>query len=121
MDVRKTVAKRLKTIRKSRKLSQQAVAEKIECTQAHIAMIESEKRDPSLEILVRYAAYFRVSMDYIFGFCEDEDGPKTKTEFIQSTNDASKELFSHPERVISGEEIDKLVREYILKKLETKK
>ncbi len=60
-------------------------------------------------------------MDYIFGFCEDESGPKTKTEFIHSTNDASKELFKHPETVISGEEIDKLVREYILKKLDSKK
>jgi len=121
MDVQKTVAQRLKSIRKSRKLSQQAVAEKLECTQAHVAYVESGKRDPSLEILTRYAAYFRVSMDYIFGFCEEESGPKSESEFLESTNIASKELFRHPGYVVSGADLEKYVRAEVLRQLNKNK
>lgn len=58
---------RLKDLRISKKLSQTALAEEIGISQRAISYYESGKDTPSLEILIRIADYFNVSLDYLVG------------------------------------------------------
>ena len=58
---------RLKELRKSKKLTQQQVAEIINTTTTCYNYYEKEKREPSIEILCKLADYYNVSIDYLVG------------------------------------------------------
>ena len=59
------IGKRMKSLRESVKLSQTAIAERAHSTQATIAKTETGAIGPSLKLLMWYADYFDVSMDYL--------------------------------------------------------
>ena len=66
---------RLKILREGTGLSQAKFAELIGSTQSSINRYENRQATPSVELFLRYADYFDVSMDYIFARC---DSPKGK-------------------------------------------
>ena len=68
------VAERLRTLRNSIKLSQVKIAELIGTTQACINRYETAASSPPLKVLLWYADYFDVSMDYIFGRTDKPQG-----------------------------------------------
>ena len=59
-----TVGERLKTLREEMGLSQKKMAELLDVTQPSINRYEHGKAVP-IEVLIGYADYFDVSMDYI--------------------------------------------------------
>ena len=58
---------RLKELRKEYKLTINELGEKINCSGASVSHYEKGEREPSNEILIRYADYFNVSVDYLLG------------------------------------------------------
>ena len=62
-----SVKLRLKELRKSRKLSQAQVAAGINCTPPTYSRYERGTRQPSLDMVLRMADFFGVSLDYLFG------------------------------------------------------
>ena len=70
----KEVAQRLRILRDSIKLSQTKIAELIGTTQACINRYETQVSSPPLKVLMWYADYFDVSMDYIFGRTDQPQG-----------------------------------------------
>lgn len=70
----KQVANRLKQLRESVKLSQMKICTLNGCQQPSLARYESGQSVPPLEILLWYADYFDVSMDYIFGRTDKPQG-----------------------------------------------
>lgn len=97
MNVTKTIAKNLKLIRKSRKLSQKDVANMLGVTQAVVSCYESEKTVPSVEILYEYAKKFDVSLDFIFGLTDVERGGIMKPEFVQSLSVGAQNIYGNPD------------------------
>lgn len=61
----------LKTLRKSRNLTQSQLANYLKIGQATIAGYESGTREPRLEILILYANFFECSLDYLVGREDD--------------------------------------------------
>lgn len=70
----KEIADRLRTLRESIKLSQEKMASLVEMKQSSINRYENNQSDPSYETLLRYADYFDVSLDYIFGRTDKPQG-----------------------------------------------
>ena len=68
------VAKRLRFLRESAKLSQGRMAEIVGVEQSTLNLYELDQASPSLETLRKYADYFDVSLDYIFGRTENPQG-----------------------------------------------
>ena len=68
------VAERLKALRESVKLSQAKLAVKLELEQTAIFRYESKTSFPPYSALIRYADYFDVSLDYIFGRTDKPQG-----------------------------------------------
>ena len=68
------IGERLKTLRESMKLSQQKVADMIGCPQTSVYRYETGNYTPSAETLLWYADYFDVSLDYLFGRCDEPEG-----------------------------------------------
>lgn len=74
------VGKRLRALRESIGVSQAKMAELIHSQQPSIARYETDQTDPSAEVLLRYADYFDVSMDYIFGRTDKPQGERYEYE-----------------------------------------
>lgn len=70
----KEIADRLRTLRENGKLSQDKMASLVGLKQSSINRYENNQSDPSLETLLRYAEYFDVSLDYIFGRTDKQQG-----------------------------------------------
>ena len=60
------IGTRLRELRQSAKLSQVKIAEVVGSRQSAIARFESGEAHVPAEVMIRYADYFDVSLDYIF-------------------------------------------------------
>lgn len=69
-----TVAERLRTLRGTVNLSQARLAQVLGLKQSAVNRYENDQSDPSFETLLKYADFFDVSMDYIFGRMDAPQG-----------------------------------------------
>ena len=60
-------AKRLKDLRKEKELSQAELAKALFIDQSSVTKYETCKATPSVEMLIKFAEYFKVSTDYLLG------------------------------------------------------
>ncbi len=68
------VADRLRHLRNSVNLSQVKMAEVVGVKQSSLNRYEQNQASPTYETLTRYADFFDVSMDYIFGRTDNPQG-----------------------------------------------
>lgn len=61
------IGERLKELRIEKDLLQKDLAEKIGITQQSISFYESGRREPDNELLIKFANFFNVSIDYLLG------------------------------------------------------
>lgn len=70
----KEVAERIRLLRESINLSQAKLAVLANATQSGINRYENDQSSPPLPLLVWYADYFDVSLDYLFGRTDKPQG-----------------------------------------------
>ena len=68
------IGQRLRELRQSMKLSQIKMAQIVESSQSAVARYEIGEAHVPADVLTRYADYFDVSLDYIFGRTEHPQG-----------------------------------------------
>lgn len=88
------VAQRLKSLRESVNLSQAKIAALMNTTQASINRYENGQSSPPLKVLLWYADFFDVSMDYIFARTDEPQGKlyEHKPKVVEAITQDSKEL-----------------------------
>jgi transcriptional regulator with XRE-family HTH domain len=59
--------RRIAQLRAEKKLNQSELASIFKIAKSTISMYELEKREPDIDIIIRLAAYFGVSTDYLLG------------------------------------------------------
>ncbi|MBR5544605.1 MAG: helix-turn-helix transcriptional regulator [Clostridia bacterium] len=59
--------KRIKELREDRDLTQSQLAEILGTTQRTVSYYENNQREIPVNVLVKYAKYFNVTLDYICG------------------------------------------------------
>ncbi len=69
-----TIGSRLKKLRQSVKMPQRKMGELLGVSQSAIDRYERDTASPSAQNFVVYADYFDVSLDYIFGRCDEPQG-----------------------------------------------
>ena len=67
-----SIGEKLKTLRKTQKLTQQAVSDRVGIKRSTISNYEIDRRTPSLIDLKRLAAFYGVGLDY-FGVTTTDD------------------------------------------------
>lgn len=67
------IRNRIKKYRKQNGLSQEQLAELIDCSREHIARIENGKINLGLDNFIRLATIFHISLDELAGFSPDFD------------------------------------------------
>ena len=70
----KIIGERLRSLRESVRLSQAKLAKEFDVSQSALARYEIDDSTPSPEVFLKYADYFDVSLDYIFGRTDDPHG-----------------------------------------------
>ena len=70
----KQIGERLRTLRDGISLSQVKLAELLGITQSSLNRYENGQSTPTVELFRKYADFFDVSMDYIFGRCDAPQG-----------------------------------------------
>ena len=88
----KIVGERLRILRVSMKLSQAKIAKLVGTVQSCVNRYENDVASPPLSILLWYADYFDVSLDYIFGRTDQPCG-KLYDFNPKIDNDDEKRLF----------------------------
>lgn len=88
------LAQRLKGLRESVNLSQAKVAKLMGTTQASVNRYENGQSSPPLKVLLWYADFFDVSMDYIFARTELPEGKlyEHKPKVIETITQDNKQL-----------------------------
>ena len=66
----------LRELRESAQLTQAHMASILGVTQSQVTRYENGKSTPSPEVFLRYADYFAVSLDYIYGRVEQPAGAR---------------------------------------------
>ena len=79
-----TIGVRLRELRQSAKLSQAKVAAIVGSRQSAVARFESGEAHVPAEVMIRYADYFDVSLDYIFGRTDKPQGKLNKQKTLKS-------------------------------------
>lgn len=88
------LAQRLKGLRESVNLSQAKLGKLMDATQASVNRYENGQTTPPLKILLWYADFFDVSMDYIFARTDQPQGKlyEHKPKVIEAVTQDNKEL-----------------------------
>ena len=88
------VAQRLKSLRESVGVSQSKLAALMGATQASVNRYENGQSSPPLKILLWYADFFDVSLDYIFARTEQPEGKlyEHKPKVVEAITQENKEL-----------------------------
>lgn len=60
-----TLGTRIKQLRKGRQLTQAQLAKELYLSESYVAYIETDQRNPSMDVVARMADYFHVSADYL--------------------------------------------------------
>ena len=68
------IRQRLRELRESANLTQSQMASILGVQQSRVAYFENGKSSPTPEVFLRYADYFNVSLDYIYGRTEQPAG-----------------------------------------------
>ena len=68
------LGERLRVLRESTMMSQAKFAKEIGSSQSAINRFENDQSEPNCTIMLRYADYFNVSMDYIYGRTDKPEG-----------------------------------------------
>ena len=110
------IGTRLRELRQSAKLSQVKIAEVVGSRQSAIARFESGEAHVPAEVMIRYAVYFDVSLDYIFGRTDKPQGKlyegKMKIEKIYPDMDKFIEMCFDPGSPIN-ERLKETLREML--------
>ena len=68
------MADRLRALRLSINVSQNKLAPILGLRQSGVNRYENNQCEPSAKVLLRYADYFDVSLDYLYGRCDNPEG-----------------------------------------------
>lgn len=86
------VSERIKGLRNGIKVSQTKLAEKLDTKQPLLARYETGEHLPPLELLIRYADYFDVSLDFIVGRTDVPQGKLYKYQPKMINDDKMREF-----------------------------
>lgn len=74
--------KRVRQLRRQHNLTQLGLCEKLNISETYLRKIESGERSASIDLYIEFAAFFRVSLDYLILGTEQSPGafkPKLRT------------------------------------------
>jgi transcriptional regulator with XRE-family HTH domain len=66
------IGEKLKIVRKQMGISQQTLSDELDLSIDYIRSLETDRKSPSIETLVKICLFFKVSSDYLLGLPDHE-------------------------------------------------
>ena len=101
-----TVGTRLRIIRKDAGLSQVELGKLAGSNQSAINRYETDRAAVPYRMLIWYAQYFDVSMDYIFGLCDDKRGGLPFHQKVQKNMYGANRIGASSWKLVSSREVN---------------
>lgn len=76
-------SRRLRELRKQKKLKQEDIAKELNMTQQSISQYETGETAPKIEILIQFADFFNVSIDYLIDYKKDPNNSGLSSDAIK--------------------------------------
>lgn len=83
-------AERLQELREDKGISRKDLAASLNITVSALGMYEQGRREPNMEMLIRLADYFNVSLDFLVGRSFNEDETRKIIEALHLKNEIDK-------------------------------
>lgn len=118
------LAQRIKSLREGANLSQAKIAKLMGATQASVNRYENGQTTPPIRVLLWYADFFDVSMDYIFARTEEPEGKlyEHKPNVVEAITQDNKELRQFVDMCFDpSSPISKKLRDILTQALEEQK
>ncbi|QIB26281.1 helix-turn-helix domain-containing protein [Caloranaerobacter azorensis] len=118
----KSIGDIIKRLRKDNNLTQDELANKLNISRSTIGMIETNKREPSNELLVKIANFFNVSIDYLLGRTDIRNPEKELTledELTPEEKELLKKIKEDPELSILFHDLKNAPKKKIKQLLKT--
>ena len=80
-------AERLQELREDKGISRKDLAASLNITVSALGMYEQGRREPNMEMLIRLADYFNVSLDFLVGRSFNEDETRRIIEALHLKNE----------------------------------
>lgn len=85
---------RLRLVRETKKMTQKQVAKNFKLAESTISMYERNEREPSFELVERFADYFGVTTDYLLGRSDSPvEYSEEEKQFLIDLSLSDEELF----------------------------
>lgn len=84
-----TFGQRVKRLRKEKGLTQIRLADALYISESYIALIEADKRNPSLDIAVKLADFFHVRTEYLIRGESSDTTEQYTEEWLEATKGRS--------------------------------
>ena len=118
------VGERLRALREAMKMTQSQVGELLGVPQTSVFRYENGTHTPTAEGLLRYADYFDVSLDYIFGRTDKPEGKlyKYEPQALKIKEERRREMEQFVEMCFDPKsDAGKRIKELMLQMMEEKK
>lgn len=86
------IGERLRALRKKNNLTQIQMAEILQVQQSRINRYETGASTPPAETFIQYADFFGVSMDYLYGRCDEPQGKLYNNQSVKLTEQENAEM-----------------------------
>ena len=83
-------AERLQELREDKGISRKDLAASLNITVSALGMYEQGRREPNMEMLIRLADYFNVSLDFLVGRSFNEDETRKIIDALHLKNEIDK-------------------------------
>lgn len=97
------LGRRIATLRKKNKLTQEELAKKLQISRSSLSLYELDKREPDFDTLTKIADLFNVSLDYLMGRTDQPN-------FCYKSLDEQPKEDLPPEAIHEIEEFKKYIR-----------
>lgn len=101
-DINKTLGERLRNIRMKKRITREALAEKIDVSTRFLADVESGKVGISLVTLRNICRYLGVSSDYLLGLAETGSEYSEKAELINRVSRADEKYIQSLNKIVTA-------------------
>lgn len=105
-----TIGNILRYLRKRQKITQTDISKQIGIAQQTYAGYENGKHEPSIEIIIRLADFYDVSMDYITGRFIGSDGERARIEEFEMEEYLAAAIENNRIQMQSEKQFQKMIR-----------
>lgn len=102
----KSCGQRISELREQRKITQIELATSLGITRASLSHYETGRREPDYDTLVKFADFFKVSVDYLVGRTDDPQNKNSHvTEFIDNLELSDEKILERFNLTVDGREL----------------